>query len=132
VLAKQTPPVLPPLPSQTLRRCTPTPGAGLQVRLDLLGYGRPVDSDLYLALDTATGGVTRLPLGSFTEIEWDTLVIVPASGTIRALDREMQRAGTWRCSGARSGGGHAGRQPERGRAAGPRLAYRCRSSGKPR
>ena len=60
-------------------------GPEIQVRLDLLDLTDRHDYDLYLALDTGPGGTTELPLQATAELEWDTLLIIPASGPIQAL-----------------------------------------------
>lgn len=60
-------------------------GDELQFRLDLLDLAPQADADIYLALDTAPGGEPALPDGASTEIDWDTLVLLPASGPIQAL-----------------------------------------------
>lgn len=61
----------------------------LQIRLDLLDLNTRLDSDLYLALDSAPGGTTTLPINIKAEIEWDTLITIPASGPIEGLTSEM-------------------------------------------
>jgi hypothetical protein len=60
-------------------------GPEWQIRLDFLDISSPPDCDIYLAMDTKTGGATDLPLDTKTALQWDTLVIIPASGKIRAL-----------------------------------------------
>lgn len=61
----------------------------LQIRLDLLDLNTRLDSDLYLAFDSSPGGTTVLPLTTNAEIEWDTLIAIPASGPIEVLTPEM-------------------------------------------
>jgi hypothetical protein len=58
--------------------------AELQFRLDLLDLANLRDADLYLALDTGPGGSQELPLGLRTEVAWDSLLAIPASGPIQA------------------------------------------------
>jgi hypothetical protein len=57
-----------------------------QIRLDFLDLPDEADYDLYLALDNAPGGVTRLPIAAQSELAWDTLLVIPAHGAIQALD----------------------------------------------
>jgi hypothetical protein len=59
-------------------------GSDLQLRFDLLEVELDQDSDFYVALDTAPGGLNQLPIKATTEIEWDTLLVLPASGNPRA------------------------------------------------
>jgi hypothetical protein len=64
---------------------TRTAGTDLQVRLDLLDLPLEPDSDLYLAIDTAPGGTAALPLYVSADLEWDFLLVLPASGPAQAL-----------------------------------------------
>ncbi len=61
-----------------------------QIRLDFLDLPVEVNYDLYLALDNAPGGVTRLPIAAQSELTWDTLLVIPAHGEIQALDSNLQ------------------------------------------
>lgn len=56
----------------------------VQIRLDLLNYTDNLDYDLYLALDTAPGGASRLPVEAQAAIDWDVLLTIPASGDLAA------------------------------------------------
>jgi hypothetical protein len=55
-----------------------------QIRLDLLDLADQPTYDLYLAIDAQPGGATWLPIKADTAFEWDTLVVIPASGLIQA------------------------------------------------
>ena len=55
-----------------------------QIRLDLLDLSDQPTYDLYLAIDTQPGGATWLPINAKSALDWDTLVIIPASGQIQA------------------------------------------------
>ncbi len=57
----------------------------LQIRLDLLEMNPQPDFDLYLALDLLPGGTTDLPLQVKTSVQWDSLLVIPASGAIQRL-----------------------------------------------
>jgi hypothetical protein len=59
--------------------------SNLQVRLDLLDYDPGADFDLYLALDTQAGGLDRLPIDAQAGLQWDILLIIPASGPLQAI-----------------------------------------------
>jgi len=54
-----------------------------QIRLDLLDLSDLPTYDLYLAIDTQPGGATWLPINAKSAIDWDTLVVIPASGPIQ-------------------------------------------------
>lgn len=62
----------------------------LQVRIDWLDQVLPANYDLYLAVDSQPGGRKDLPVKDRVEIEWDTLIVVPANGEIQALDVNLQ------------------------------------------
>jgi hypothetical protein len=64
---------------------TRTYQSSLQIRLDLLDYDSGADFDLYLALDTQPGGVNRLPIDVQAALQWDVLLIIPASGPLQAI-----------------------------------------------
>jgi hypothetical protein len=58
----------------------------IQFRLDFLDMDIRKDADIYLALDHKPGG-TQVWLGEIrAQIKWDTLIILPASGPIQAVD----------------------------------------------
>jgi hypothetical protein len=61
-----------------------------QIRLDFLDLPADTNYDLYLAIDSAMGGDTNLPVAAHTEIAWDTLLVIPAHGEIQALDDKLQ------------------------------------------
>ena len=56
-----------------------------QIRLDFLDLSDIPDYDLYLAIDSAPGGSTWLPIQAETTIEWDKLITISAKGEIRAF-----------------------------------------------
>jgi hypothetical protein len=60
-------------------------GRDLQIRLDFIDLQITANYDIYLALDTKPGGTSALPIDGVAEIEWDTLLILPASGIPKAL-----------------------------------------------
>ncbi len=64
----------------------------IQVRLDFLDIAIQNQSDVYLAFDHQPGGVFQWPWGSDTQIAWDTLVLLPASGQIQAWNIHQQDA----------------------------------------
>jgi hypothetical protein len=61
-----------------------------QIRLDFLDLPAETHYDLYLALDSASGGVARLPIAARADIDWDTLLVIPAHGEIQVLDSSFQ------------------------------------------
>jgi hypothetical protein len=60
-------------------------GSDLQIRLDFLDLQLTPNADIYIALDTNPGGTNQLPIEGTAEMEWDTLLILPASGIPQAL-----------------------------------------------
>ena len=62
----------------------------IQIRLDLLDLDIRNDADIYLALDHKPGGSQAWPGGIEAYIKWDTLIILPSLGPIRALDDKNQ------------------------------------------
>ena len=58
----------------------------LQIRLDFIDLTVQSQCDIYLILDHKLGGSQWLPWGLQTQIEWDTLVKIPAAGEIEAWD----------------------------------------------
>jgi len=66
-----------------------TSGNKLQIRLDLLEHGTLPDYDLYLVLDYMPGGRKDLPIQADSVLEWDTLLIIPASGKFMVLDSKL-------------------------------------------
>ena len=63
-------------------------GPEWQVRLDFLDLSSPPNCDLYIALDTRSGGTNTLPLDASAALQWDTLLVIPASGQIQALSSD--------------------------------------------
>jgi hypothetical protein len=53
----------------------------IQIRFDLLDVGTYPSSDFLIALDTEPGGTTQLPVEGVADIEWDTLMVLPAIGS---------------------------------------------------
>jgi hypothetical protein len=60
-------------------------GSDLQLRFDLLDLPTTGTIDLYIALDTEPGGTRQLPIDGLTEIDWDTLLVLPAVGSPQAF-----------------------------------------------
>lgn len=60
-------------------------GSDLQLRFDLLDLPITGTIDIYIALDTEPGGTRQLPIDGFTEIDWDTLLVLPAVGSPQAF-----------------------------------------------
>lgn len=63
----------------------------LQLRLDFLDLDDQPQYDLWVAVDTGNTGESRLPNGIETEINWDILLLIPASGRIEALEWNTQK-----------------------------------------
>jgi hypothetical protein len=59
-----------------------------QIRLDLLDLTLESAADLYIAIDTKPGGTRELPIGAPVSIDWDTLLIFPATGSPSALSAD--------------------------------------------
>lgn len=57
-----------------------------QIRLDILDLPIHGEADIYLALDHTAGGTKELPLDAKAEVEWDTLIKLPATGSLQILD----------------------------------------------
>jgi hypothetical protein len=55
-------------------------GSDLQLRFDLLDINPYPMSDFVIALDTAPGGTTQLPIQGNADIKWDSLLVLPAFG----------------------------------------------------
>ncbi len=62
----------------------------IELRVDFLDIDYTSMCDLYIALDHRPGGVNSLPDGQATQIEWDSLVVIDASGQIISLDASGQ------------------------------------------
>ena len=56
-----------------------------QFRFDYLELNAPGGGDLYIALDTKPGGTNKLPLAGSSDVEWDTLLVLPAFSSPYAL-----------------------------------------------
>ena len=71
---------------------TPEPGAAgrIELRLDFLDLGIDRQGDVYIALDYLPGGARDLPLEASADIEWDTLLRLPAEGNLLAYDSRIQ------------------------------------------
>ena len=64
----------------------------LQIRFDHLDLKLESTFDLYIALDTRPGGTNDLPIEQVADIEWDNLLVLPASGNPRALSPSFNSA----------------------------------------
>ncbi len=60
----------------------------IDIRLDFLDLSTHSQPDVYIALDYAYGGHSKLPLDSHTKLAWDVLLVLPAAGRILAVDKE--------------------------------------------
>ncbi|MCK5429477.1 MAG: hypothetical protein KAI94_08400, partial [Anaerolineales bacterium] len=58
----------------------------VQLRLDFLDLPIRSEADIYLALDHKAGGSKDLPLSDSADIAWDTLIQIPVSGPVKAVD----------------------------------------------
>jgi hypothetical protein len=65
----------------------------LHIRLDLLDSPELPDYDLYLALNVAPGGTTRLPMDSRASLPWEVLLVIPAHGTLGAFRSIISQRG---------------------------------------
>jgi hypothetical protein len=59
-------------------------GRDLQIRFDVIDLNLDQNTDYYVALDVIPGGTTQLPIQGNAEIEWDTLLFLPAIGSPKA------------------------------------------------
>jgi hypothetical protein len=55
-----------------------------QIRLDMLDLTTDQNFDLYLAIDSAPAGSTRLPIQAEAGLAWDLLLLIPSSGSLQA------------------------------------------------
>ncbi len=62
----------------------------LEIRLDFLDLSGPPDFDVYLALDTQTGGSANVPISAKPGFAFDVWLKIPASGVPQAFDARMQ------------------------------------------
>lgn len=60
--------------------------ADLQIRLDLLDHGAAPEYDLLVAIDSAPGGTSWLPLDGEADFAWEHLLVIPADGNLKYLD----------------------------------------------
>lgn len=70
----------------------------IQIRLDFLDLDPFPDYDLYLALDHLPGGRFDLPINAVSELAWDTLVVIPAAGSLAVFnsDQSLRRGAALR------------------------------------
>lgn len=61
----------------------------LRLRFDLLDIPYQPDYDLYVAIDSATGGATRLPGGAPTDLAWEWLIQLSADGEATVLNQDF-------------------------------------------
>jgi hypothetical protein len=57
----------------------------LQIRLDILNLPFEPGFDVYIALDTRPGGTRKLPIEAIAGVDWDILLVLPASGSPQVL-----------------------------------------------
>ncbi len=62
----------------------------LEIRLDFLDLEYVPEGDIYIAIDHHSGGDRTLPFGIEADIDWDTLLVIPAIGTVQALETNLQ------------------------------------------
>ncbi len=62
----------------------------IQIRLDFFDHSQLSNFDLYLAFDAIPGGRNTLPIDVQPAFDWDSLIILPASGEIQVLDPRLQ------------------------------------------
>ncbi len=58
-------------------------GGRLEIRIDLLESTDFQDIDLYLAIDSRSGGSHDLPIKGKTDLEWENLISIPSHGEIQ-------------------------------------------------
>lgn len=65
-------------------------GQIFQIRMDLLDLGAAIEQNIYIAIDTQPGGASQLQLDNSniinTDINWDYMILIPASGEIKIID----------------------------------------------
>ncbi len=75
--------------SQTLAALyTRKVGTTLQIRIDMLDFSTQPAFDLYLALETLPDGISSLPISAQAGLDWNTLVILHATGDVTAVDSQ--------------------------------------------
>jgi hypothetical protein len=61
-----------------------------QIRMDMLDLNLAFKQDIYIAIDTQPGGTSQFQLDNINiismDINWDYLIIIPASGNIKIID----------------------------------------------
>ncbi len=62
----------------------------IDFRLDFLDLEVIPNQDIYLAIDHLPGGAQWLPNGAQVDLDWDTLLFLPAHGDIQAIDSEQK------------------------------------------
>jgi hypothetical protein len=67
-----------------------TPPRQIDIRLDFLDLDFIPNQDIYLAIDHLPGGAQWLPNGAQVDLDWDTLLILPANGDIQAIDSKQK------------------------------------------
>ncbi len=70
-------------------------GHELDLRVDLLDQDLTPAVDLYLALDYTTGGKDDLPIQAMAGLPWDSLVCIPAHGSLQVLDTAWHPQAGW-------------------------------------
>jgi hypothetical protein len=66
------------------------PTEEIRIRLDFLDLDILSTADIYLAIDHRPGGISTLPGGNRAQINWDTMIVLPAQGAIQAWDDQHQ------------------------------------------
>jgi hypothetical protein len=61
----------------------------LQLRLEWLDHPTVPDYDLYVALDTAPGGSTTLPIAASPAFAWDALLVIRSGSSLQVLDAHL-------------------------------------------
>ncbi len=65
-------------------------GRTFQIRLDWLDLATLPDIDLYLAIDTSSGGTASLPILARANLDWDDLIVIPSAGPIHILSPDIK------------------------------------------
>jgi hypothetical protein len=61
-----------------------------QIRLDWFDQTSIPNYDLYIALDTKPGGTSILPINIESDLDWDILLVIPASGSIKSYSTDLK------------------------------------------
>lgn len=67
---------------------TPDSIEQFEIRLDMLDISMRNMPDIYIAVDHASGGANSLPFNASPDMEWDTLIYLPASGAVKVVDSQ--------------------------------------------